>query len=192
MKQYSNNYKFYHAINECFASNYELGIAVYFIEKTGHIVFESSKGGVVYLSGKLALQIGFESDVVLAYKPDIHSALISKHHKFLQHGNRIKPINPVNVNIGYDILYIYTDCIEQQLVGDVQAQLLQNVCVNNFNSIPMQTTSFESPHYIPVTRRDFDTIDINIRDETGRKVPFQFGHVVVKLYFRLRRQTLFH
>ena len=192
VKQYSNNYEFYHAIDECFASNHELGIAVYFIEKTGHIVFESSKGGVVYLSGKLALQIGFESDVVLAYKPDICSALISKHHKFLRHGNRIKLINLVNVNIGYDILYIYTDCIEQQLVGDVQAQLLRNVCVNNFDSIPMQTTSFESPHYIPVARRDFDTIDINIRDETGRKVPFQFGHIVVKLHFRLRRQTLFH
>ena len=66
---------------------------MYFIEKTGYIVFESSKGGVVYLSGKLGLQIGFESDVVVAYKPDICSALISKHHKFLKHGNRIKPIN---------------------------------------------------------------------------------------------------
>ena len=78
----------------------------------------------MYLSGKLALQIGFESDVILAYKPDIHSKLISKHHNLLKHGNRIKPPNPVNVIIGYDILYIYTDCIEQQLVGDVQAQLL--------------------------------------------------------------------
>ena len=38
-------------------------------------------------------------------------------------GKRIQPPNPVNVNLGYDILYIYTDCIEQQLVGDVQAQL---------------------------------------------------------------------
>ena len=61
------------------------------------------------------------------------------------------------------------------------------MCVNNFDSIPMQTTLFESPHYIPVGRRDFDTIGINIRDETGRKVPFQFGCVVVKLHFRLRR-----
>ena len=95
----------------------------------------------------------------------------------MRHGNRTKPPNPVNVNIGYDTLYIYiyTDCIEQQLVGDVQAQLLQNVYVNNFESIPIQTTSFESPHYIPVARRDFDTIGINIRDETGQKVPFQFG-----------------
>ena len=80
---------------------------MYFIEKTGHIVFESSKGSVVYLSGKLALQIGFESDVVLAYKPDIHSKLISKHHKLLRYGNRIKPPNPVNVNLCYDY-YIFT------------------------------------------------------------------------------------
>ena len=56
----------------------------------------------------------------------------------------------------------------------------------------IQTSSFESLHYIPVTRRDFDTIEIDIRDDTGRKLPFQFGHVVVKLHFRLKRQTLFH
>ena len=156
------------------------------------MIFESPKQCVIYLSGKLALQVGFESDVVLACRMDIPSKLISKHHKVLQFGKRIQPPNPVNVNLGFDILYIYTDCVEQQLVGDVQAQLLQNLCVNNFDSIPIQTTSFESPHYIPLARKDFDTIEINIRDETGRKVPFQFGRVVVKLHFRLRRQPLFH
>ena len=64
-------------------------------------------------------------------------------------------------------------------------------CVNNTDPISIQTTSFESPHYIPVSQRDFDTMQINMRDETGRKVPFQFGWVVVKLPFRLRRQSLF-
>ena len=156
------------------------------------MVFESPKQTVIFLSGKLALQVGFESDVVLACRMDIPSKLIAKHHKVLTFGKRIQAPNPVNVNLGFNILYIYTDCVEQLIVGDVQAQLLQNVCVNNFDSLPIQTTSFESPHYIPLARRDFDTIEIKIRDETGRKVPFQFGQVVVKLHFRLRRQPLFH
>ena len=130
--------------------------------------------------------------MVLACRMDIPSKLISKHHKVLKFGNRIQPPNPVNVNLGFDMLYIYTDCVEQQIVGDVQAQLLQNVCINNFDSLPIQTTSFEFLHYIPLARRDFDTIEINIRDETESKVPFQFGQVVVKLHFRLRRQPLFY
>ena len=52
----------------------------------------------------------------------------------------------------------------------------------------MQTISFESPHHIPVTRRDFDTIEIDIRDDPVRTLPFQFEHVVVKLHFRLKKQ----
>ena len=62
------------------------------LKKTRHIIFESLKGSVVYLSGKLSLQIGFESDMVLAYKTDIKSALITKYHKLLRHGNRIKTL----------------------------------------------------------------------------------------------------
>ena len=170
-----------------------MGISIHFNEKkTGHIIFESPKGSVIFLTGKLALQSGFESDVLLASKKDIPSTLITKHHKKLLYGKSIQPPNPVNVNLGYDILYIYTDCVEQQLVGDVQAQLLRNVSVNNADQISIQKTSFESPHYIQVSQRNFDTIEINVRDEIGRKVPFQFGQVVVKLHFRLRRKSLFH
>ena len=123
-KRYSNNFEFFHALKECFISEIELGIHVCFIERTRHIIFETTKGSVLFLSGKLALQIGFESDVVLASKPDIPSTLISRHHKKVLCGKKIQPTNLVNVNLGYDILYIYIDCIEQQLVGDVQAQLL--------------------------------------------------------------------
>ena len=125
----------------------------------------------MFLSGKLAQQIGFESDVVLASKPDIPSTLISRHYKKVFCGKKIQPINPVSVHLGFDILYIYTDSIEQQLVGDVQVQLLRTICINNMDTSNIETTS---PHYIPVTRRDFDTIKIDIRDETGRKLPFQF------------------
>ena len=36
----------------------------------------------------------------------------------------------------------------------------------------METTSFESPHYIPITRSDFDTIEIDIKNETGGEATF--------------------
>ena len=47
------------------------------------MIFESPKQTVIFLSGKLALQIGFESDTMLACRMDIPSKLISKHHKVL-------------------------------------------------------------------------------------------------------------
>ena len=160
-----------------------MGITVAYNEKTGHIIFESPKCSVLYLTGKLALQIRFKSDVVLADNDNINSTVMARHSKIVITGKGITPPNPVNVNLGYDILYVYTDCIEQQLVGDVQAQLLHSICIENRSTHTMQTISFESPHYIPVARRNFDSIETNIMDESGQKVPFQFGRVVVKLHF---------
>ena len=158
-------------------------------QATSHL--NQTKGSVLFLTGKLVLQVGFKTDDVLANRLNIPSTLISRHPQKVLYGKKIQPPNPVNVHLGYNILYICADCIEQQLVGDVQAQLLQNVCINNADSNNMQTSSFESPHYISVTKRDFDTIKIDIRGETGRKLPFQFGYVVVKLNFKLKRQALF-
>jgi hypothetical protein len=44
--------------------------------------------------------------------------------------------------------------------------------------------SFSPAHYVSVLRREFDTIEIDIRMHTGGKVPFQFGTSCVKLHFR--------
>lgn len=191
LKRYSNNFEFYQALKECFTKNIPLGIHVRYTERTGHIVFEINKDSLIYLSGKLALQVGFENDVVLCSAVPAQSSLLMRHRNIFVQGRKISPPNPVNVNFGYDILFVYTDCIEQQLVGDVQAQLLRNICINNINSNAMQTVSFEQPHYVTVSKRHFDTIKLDLRDETGKKLPFQFGRVVVKLHFRAKKHTIF-
>ena len=64
VKRYSNNFEFYHALKEMFTLEKQLGISVHFNERTGHMIFESPKQTVIFLSGKLALQIGFESDAI--------------------------------------------------------------------------------------------------------------------------------
>lgn len=43
---------------------------------------------------------------------------------------------------------------------------------------------FSPPHYLPIMRREFDTIEIDIRSTTGQKIPFQFGTVCIKLHFK--------
>ena len=87
-------------------------------------------------------------------------------------GKKIQPPNPINMHNDYNILYVYTNRVEELLVGDVQAQPLRTICVNNGDSHTMQTISFDSPHYMSVNKGDFDTIKINIMDEMGKK--FQF------------------
>jgi len=81
-------------------------------------------------------------------------------------------------------MYVYTDdLIEPQIVGDVRAELL---CI-----IPAEARTLKSAiysphhlHYLPVTRNNFNSIKIDIRDVRGNHVPFSSGHSVVKLHFR--------
>jgi hypothetical protein len=39
-------------------------------------------------------------------------------------------------------------------------------------------------HFVPVGRREFDTIKISTNNEVGRPMPFKFGKSVVTLHFR--------
>jgi len=50
---------------------------------------------------------------------------------------------------------------------------------------------YEKPIYIPLQKKHFDSIEIDIRTDTGKPVPFEYGKVIgkviVTLHFRLRK-----
>ena len=98
------------------------------MSNNGHIVVEPSEGILMLITGKLALQLGFESDVALTHSKSTNNAINIRHAARLVHGKKIEPSNPINVHIGYNIIYIYTDCIKEQLVGDVSNSALEK-CV---------------------------------------------------------------
>lgn len=80
-------------------------------------------------------------------------------------------------------LYIYTDIIDYQLVGDEYAPLLRNVVVSQNYSHPV-AINYENPHYLPVNKSIISTINIDIRDDTGKEINFIQGKVEIKLHFR--------
>lgn len=83
-------------------------------------------------------------------------------------------------------MFIYTDVIEHQHVGDVMAPLLRIVNIESSqNATGKQFVSiFTHPHYTSVLKRDFQQIEIDIRDDLGKYVPFVRGSLNVKLHFR--------
>lgn len=91
---------------------------------------------------------------------------------------------------GFNTLYIYTDIVEHQIVGDAYVPLLRCIpvrgetgdCVNNI---------YDKPHYIPVNKHHIDTITIEIKTDQNKNVSFRFGKVIVKLHFRPRKGLLF-
>ncbi len=87
-------------------------------------------------------------------------------------------------------LFIYTDIIEDHIVGDQKVPLLRTVKVTGKYGETVML-NFENPHYIPLKQKFIDTIQTSIRDDTGQKVKFTRGRVIVKLHFRKRRSAFF-
>ena len=87
-------------------------------------------------------------------------------------------------------LYVYTDIIHSQHVGDVKVPFLRIVGVDGQHGNSVTKTS-ERPQYLPVCRHTLDITEIDIEDDAGDSISFQHGKLVVKLHFRKQRSAYF-
>lgn len=83
-------------------------------------------------------------------------------------------------------LYIYTDIVEPQFVGDRNVPLLRTVPINATEKSRVMEKIFTHPYYVPLLKHDIETIQILIKTETGESVPFERGLLSVTLHFRKR------
>jgi len=86
---------------------------------------------------------------------------------------------------GRNLMYVYCDVAAYSIVGDVEASLLR-VCNIDGKDGEYVRTIFTHPHYVPLSRNSFESIQINITDERGRPYPFMHGKSMTTLHFRTR------
>ena len=96
----------------------------------------------------------------------------------------------VDLRPSFESLYVYSGIVEPRVVGDKIVPLLRIVPITGQHGV-MVTTCFDHVQYIPVMSRYFGTIETDIRDDTGRPVPFERGNVAVTLHFRRCSTGLF-
>ena len=94
----------------------------------------------------------------------------------------------VDISAGINSFFIYCNIVEPQFVGNALKPLLRTVPVAEGQLGTTVHKEFISPHYIGLLSREFDTIEIEVRNDFGDLIDFQFGKVIVKLHFR--RKTL--
>ena len=87
-------------------------------------------------------------------------------------------------------LFVYCDVVEHVVVGDVKAPFLRTVNIAGKEGLTVKKI-FQMVQNIPVLRKQFSTIEIDIRDDTGRPVPFQRGKVIVTFHFWRKRPAYF-
>ena len=90
---------------------------------------------------------------------------------------------PPDILSGFTTLYVYCDLIQPQIVGNVLAPLLRTVPISGDYGSTCNKV-FLAPHYLPLRKKSFDTVEIAIRDDTDHPVQFMFGKVIVKLHLK--------
>ena len=110
-------------------------------------------------------------------------------------GITTNPVHGVNESMKYQgedlfnldetihTLYVYCDIIENMPVGNDEAPLLRIVGVDAKQGEIVRKT-YDNPMYVPVRIKKFDTLEINIKSNTGEHVPFQYSKSEVILHFR--------
>ena len=81
------------------------------------------------------------------------------------------------------MLYVYCDVLKHVVVGDVTAPLLHIVNMEVTQSHAVHQI-MNPPLFVPLQKKNFDTIEINIMTDTGEPVPFMGGKSVVVLEFK--------
>ena len=84
-----------------------------------------------------------------------------------------------------DHLFLYTDIIAPHRVGDTEVPLLRQVPVGDGQKTVGVTWPIIT--YFLVIKNPIETICVEIRDGTGRKIPFTSGRTIVLLHFRAKQ-----
>ena len=88
-----------------------------------------------------------------------------------------------NLMLNIRCVYVYCDILEHVPVGDTKAPLLR--IVNKLSSLGGNVHRIWNPTlYVPLQKRCFDTVEINMMTDTGVVVPFINVKSFVVLEFR--------
>jgi len=199
---YSSKLRFIEQINMAIENSFDEGIAEWYdlrgnpnvkgtlIERQYYpkLVYNEVKKKVTFvIGGKMTLTFSQNlADVLGLHKPEIRND--TRDQKVL-----IKADYFANINVGRNIIFVYCDILEHVPVGDVMSPLLRIVDVEMIGSkqdkdVVLRRT-FDRPLYVPLRICDFDTIEINLRDEYGRPIPFGLGRSFVTLHFRQSKES---
>lgn len=92
----------------------------------------------------------------------------------------------MDLNEDFKSVYVYCDLVSPRQVGDTTAPLLR-ICPIQNKSKEMTHLIFEKPHYVPLSRLQFNTAEVLLTNDKGKPIAFTSGTSIVTLHFRRRR-----
>ena len=81
-------------------------------------------------------------------------------------------------------LFVYCDILQYVVVGNIMAPLLRMVDMKRKRTYGKMQETLAAPLYVPLQKKHFDTIEINIMTDTGEPVHFAHRKSVTVLEFK--------
>ena len=82
-------------------------------------------------------------------------------------------------------IYIYSDILNPRIVGNVKAPLFRQVEVPSKKPFGQDIhIKYKNLFYHPLNHFEINTIQIILKDDTGRDIQFKFGRISLSLHFR--------
>lgn len=96
-----------------------------------------------------------------------------------------------DIKAGVHSLMVYSDIVAPNIVGNVYANLLRTVPLDESAKFGDDVNvTFTRPYYKPLSANTFNKVHINIKDDSGRDIDFRFGKVSVTLHFKKKWKTI--
>lgn len=89
-----------------------------------------------------------------------------------------------DIDEGQTALYVYTNIVENQMIGDTMAPLLRVVPLRGSRDDTYRTEEFQHVIYVPTINARTDIVQLDIRRDDGQPVSFQTGKVIATLHFK--------
>jgi hypothetical protein len=157
---------------------------------TWRVIIMEEVGGRVKITPRLGYTIQFGSDI---------STLLGFHylnsgvHKGMSNIISSAVIGPLRASTsgGLNTMYVYTNIIKDQPVGGIAVPLLRIINLERgSNREDFSSRMYTRLYYVPLRASRFDTINIQLRDDTGELIHFEYGKVVLILEFRRKKTAI--
>lgn len=177
-RYFSTSRDFVEHINEILAKKYDVQ-KVYFRIHDDFVTINIKGGYGIVMDPPLLKLLGFNEN---ASPSNFYAAPATEEAPKTPDGLNVTALRKTDLH-GIYTLYIYTDIIEPNVVGDSLVRLLEIIPIANDKKL-MCAYRIERPRYVPVQSKSIAFPKIELMTDHGEPIPFMDGRVVVKLHFK--------
>lgn len=151
---------------------------------SGRLNIRVERGYTLELNSPLATLLGFgDWESVKILHQDKFAEMITGHPRRLEivQGDSPFPVNPHKNILN---IFIYTDIIAHQYVGDSHVPLLRILPLDGRQTDNVISRTFNPIHYLNLSRGEIISVRVKLCDASGAEFNFSSGKSIVKLHFK--------